>query len=133
LAPTAATILGAAKLTGRVGQFSVGALSAVTQQEQASRPDAPPADGGALTSFNVLRRARVQQLEPRRDADDHRPAGRKTRRSGRQQRRRRRRHDWRLGRRFSIAAIYRQPRPAAKAIDACRPTSCTASAADSTT
>ena len=33
--PLAATILGAAKLTGRVGKFSVGALSAVTSEEEA--------------------------------------------------------------------------------------------------
>jgi len=60
-APTAATILGAAKLTGRVGQFSVGALSAVTQQERATiasglsqrRQVVEP-----LTSFNVLRTRR---------------------------------------------------------------------------
>jgi hypothetical protein len=35
-APVAATILGAAKLTGRVGRFSVGALSAVTAEEKAT-------------------------------------------------------------------------------------------------
>jgi hypothetical protein len=35
-APTSATILGAAKLTGRVGQFSVGAITAYTQQEHAT-------------------------------------------------------------------------------------------------
>ena len=34
--PAAATILGAAKLTGRVGRFSVGAISAYTQQEHAT-------------------------------------------------------------------------------------------------
>jgi hypothetical protein len=34
--PVAATILGAAKLTGRVGAFSVGALSAVTTDEEAT-------------------------------------------------------------------------------------------------
>jgi hypothetical protein len=34
-APIAATILGAAKLTGRVGRFSLGALTAVTSQEEA--------------------------------------------------------------------------------------------------
>lgn len=33
--PAAATILGAAKLTGRVGKFSVGALTALTSEEQA--------------------------------------------------------------------------------------------------
>ncbi len=60
-APLAATILGAAKLTGRVGQFSVGALSAVTQEERATvaagltrrRQVVEP-----LTSFNVLRARR---------------------------------------------------------------------------
>jgi hypothetical protein len=35
-APAAATIIGAAKLTGRVGKFSVGALSAVTSEEEAT-------------------------------------------------------------------------------------------------
>ena len=35
VAPVAATILGAAKLTGRVGKFSVGALTAVTADEDA--------------------------------------------------------------------------------------------------
>jgi hypothetical protein len=34
--PVAATILGAGKLTGRMGKFSVGALSAVTSEEQAT-------------------------------------------------------------------------------------------------
>lgn len=60
-APTAVTILGAAKLTGRVGAFSVGALSAVTQQERATiasglsrrRQVVEP-----LTGFNVLRARR---------------------------------------------------------------------------
>ncbi len=35
-APSAATILGAAKLTGRVGRFSVGVLSALTSEEEAT-------------------------------------------------------------------------------------------------
>ena len=35
-APSSATILGAAKVTGRVGKFSVGALSAVTADEEAT-------------------------------------------------------------------------------------------------
>jgi Domain of unknown function (DUF5916)/Carbohydrate family 9 binding domain-like len=60
-APTAATILGAAKLTGRVGAFSVGALSAITQEERADiaaglsrrRQVVEP-----LTGFNVLRARR---------------------------------------------------------------------------
>lgn len=34
--PVAATILGAAKLTGRAGKFSIGALSAVTSEEEAA-------------------------------------------------------------------------------------------------
>ncbi|MDP1570102.1 MAG: DUF5916 domain-containing protein [Vicinamibacterales bacterium] len=34
--PSAATILGAAKLTGRVGRFAVGAITAYTQEEQAT-------------------------------------------------------------------------------------------------
>jgi hypothetical protein len=60
-APAAATILGAAKLTGRVGKFSVGALSAVTQEEHATiaagltrrRQVVEP-----LTRFTVLRARR---------------------------------------------------------------------------
>jgi hypothetical protein len=59
--PNIATILGAAKLTGRIGAFSVGALSAVTQEERATiasglerrRQVVEP-----LTSFNVLRARR---------------------------------------------------------------------------
>jgi hypothetical protein len=43
--PLQSTILGAGKLTGRVGKFSVGALSAVTQEEKARI-----AIGGARTS-----------------------------------------------------------------------------------
>ena len=60
-APAAVTILGAAKLTGRVGKFSVGALSAVTQEERADiatglsrrRQVVEP-----LTGFNVVRARR---------------------------------------------------------------------------
>src|SRR5207248_8994499 len=37
--PTQSTILGAAKLTGRVGKFSVGAMYAVTQEETADIVD----------------------------------------------------------------------------------------------
>ncbi len=60
-APAAATILGAAKLSGRVGAFSVGALSAVTQEEHATvasglvRRDQVVEP---LTGFNVLRARR---------------------------------------------------------------------------
>jgi hypothetical protein len=50
-APVAATILGAAKLTGRVGEFSVGALTAVTAAEE------------ALISGAELKR-RTQAVEP---------------------------------------------------------------------
>lgn len=61
VAPVAATILGAAKLTGRVGQFSVGALSAVTQEEQATIAQGLTRRQQTiepLTSFNVLRTRR---------------------------------------------------------------------------
>ena len=58
-APTQTTILGAAKLTGRVGAFSVGALNAVTSDEDADhrqRPAAHAADGrAALRSYSVVR------------------------------------------------------------------------------
>ena len=37
--PTQSTILGAAKLTGRVGKFSIGAMYAVTQEETATVVD----------------------------------------------------------------------------------------------
>ncbi len=60
-APTAATILGAAKLTGRVGAFSVGALSAVTQEERATIATGLERRGQVvepLTGFNVLRARR---------------------------------------------------------------------------
>ena len=60
-APSVATILGAAKLTGRVGKFSVGALSAFTQEEQAtiaSGLDRRRQVVEPLTGFNVLRARR---------------------------------------------------------------------------
>ena len=50
-APAAATILGAAKLTGRVGRFSIGALTAVTTEEQAE-----------IAGLGLQRRAQV--IEP---------------------------------------------------------------------
>ena len=49
--PMAATILGAAKLSGRVGRFSIGALSAVTAEEEA-----------LIAGPNLLRR--TQAVEP---------------------------------------------------------------------
>ena len=49
--PIAATIVGAAKLTGRVGKFSIGALSAVTAEEEA-----------LIAGSNLLRR--TQAVEP---------------------------------------------------------------------
>jgi hypothetical protein len=60
-APSQTTILGAAKLTGRIGAFSVGALNAITSDEQAvivngavrTRQTVEP-----LTSFSVLRARR---------------------------------------------------------------------------
>ena len=60
-APTNVTILGAAKLTGRVGAFSVGALSAATQEERGTiasgltrrRQVVEP-----MTMFNVVRARR---------------------------------------------------------------------------
>lgn len=45
-APDNTTILGAAKVTGRIGRFSVGVLNAVTSRETA-RLAVPPADGRA--------------------------------------------------------------------------------------
>jgi hypothetical protein len=60
-APGQTTILGAAKLTGRVGAFSIGALSALTSQEDAvlvngtvrTRQDVEP-----LTGYNLIRARR---------------------------------------------------------------------------
>ncbi len=49
--PVAATILGAAKLTGRVGKFSIGGLSAVTAEEEA-----------AISGIGLVRR--TQAVEP---------------------------------------------------------------------
>ncbi len=60
-APAAATILAAAKLSGRVGAFSVGALSAVTQEERATIASGLTRRGQEvepLTGFNVLRARR---------------------------------------------------------------------------
>ena len=77
-APATTTILGAAKLTGRIGAFSVGALSAATQEERgaiASHPLEPPAGGRAVDRLQrPARPSRVHQpLQPRRDADQHEP------------------------------------------------------------
>lgn len=57
-APATTTILGAAKLTGRIGAFSVGALSAATQEERAtiaSLTSRRHAVVEPLSGFNVLR------------------------------------------------------------------------------
>ncbi|MCA1586725.1 MAG: carbohydrate binding family 9 domain-containing protein [Acidobacteria bacterium] len=60
--PDAATIIGAAKLTGRVGRFSVGALSAVTTDETAviARAVGPTTTQMVepLTGYTVLRARR---------------------------------------------------------------------------
>jgi hypothetical protein len=50
-APATTTILGAAKLTGRIGAFSVGALSAATQEER-----------GTISSLSSNRRLVVEPL-----------------------------------------------------------------------
>ena len=77
--PAAVTILGAAKLAGRIGGFSVGALSSVTQEEQATIASGlePNRDRGrtAHRLQRAARPARVRQpLEPRRDAHLDDPA-----------------------------------------------------------
>ena len=59
--PPQTTILGAAKLTGRIGRFSIGALQAVTQQEAARVMDGPnrfsrPVE--PLASYSVARARR---------------------------------------------------------------------------
>jgi hypothetical protein len=61
--PDAATILGAAKLTGRVGQFAVGGLTAVTAAEHAQIAgfggiDARESLVEPLTAYNVARARR---------------------------------------------------------------------------
>jgi len=61
--PEAATILGAAKLTGRMGQFSVGGLTAVTAAEHAQIAgfggiDARESLVEPLTAYNVARARR---------------------------------------------------------------------------
>lgn len=114
--PTVATILGAAKLTGRVGAFSVGALSAVTQEERATiagglqrrRQVVEP-----LTTFNVLRARRefannsnlgvmLTATTRQRAADtaflvDNAVAGGVD-------------YDWRLGRKYSINGYWASTR-----------------------
>ena len=60
-APNAATIIGAAKLTGRVGAFSVGALSAVTAEEHATIASGllrREQDIEPLTGYSVMRARR---------------------------------------------------------------------------
>ncbi|MBL8139378.1 MAG: carbohydrate binding family 9 domain-containing protein [Acidobacteria bacterium] len=120
-APTAATILGAAKLTGRVGQFSVGALSAVTQEEQATIASGLTRRNQTvepLTSFNVLRTRRefannsnlgVMLTTTRRQhtadtaflADNSVVGGVD--------------YDWRLGRRFAVTGYFAGSRVAGSA------------------
>ncbi len=59
--PDAVTILGAAKLAGRIGGFSVGALSSVTQEEQATIASGLSRTETViepLAGFNVLRARR---------------------------------------------------------------------------
>ncbi|MGH9386277.1 MAG: DUF5916 domain-containing protein [Vicinamibacterales bacterium] len=61
--PTAATIIGAGKITGRVGKFSVGALTAVTEQEEGSVAGALNAGRRRqivepMTGYTVLRAKR---------------------------------------------------------------------------
>ena len=59
--PVQTTILGAAKLTGRVGKFSVGALDAVTSEEQAVIADGPLRSKSPVepfTNFTVTRAKR---------------------------------------------------------------------------
>ena len=81
-APAQTTILGAAKLTGRVGGFSVGALNAVTADEDAvdrQRHAADAPDGRAADQ--LLRRPRPPRVrEPvvARVHDDARPTGTST-------------------------------------------------------
>ncbi len=60
-APAQTTILGAGKLTGRVGAFSIGALTAVTSEEQAVIVHATERTRQAvepLTGYNVIRARR---------------------------------------------------------------------------
>lgn len=59
--PARTTILGAAKLTGRVGKFSVGALNAVTSEEQAVIADGTLRYNSSVepfTSYSVARAKR---------------------------------------------------------------------------
>jgi hypothetical protein len=60
-APAQTTILGAAKLTGRAGAFSIGALNAVTQEERAAIANGPSRSHETvepLTSYTVVRARR---------------------------------------------------------------------------
>ncbi|MDE3154506.1 MAG: carbohydrate binding family 9 domain-containing protein [Acidobacteriota bacterium] len=59
--PTQTTIIGAAKLTGRVGNFSVGALNAVTAEEDARIADGAQRSSALaepLTSYSLVRARR---------------------------------------------------------------------------
>jgi hypothetical protein len=59
--PTSATILGAAKLTGRVGSFSVGAISAYTQQEHATISNGSDARRQVVEPFSGYQVARARR------------------------------------------------------------------------
>ena len=110
--PDAVTILGAAKLAGRIGGFSVGALSSVTQEEQAtiasglSRTETVVEP---LTGFNLLRARRefanrsnlgvMLTSTTRRLTADTRFLAEQAFTGGMD-------YDWRLGDRYSLSGFW---------------------------
>ena len=119
--PAAVTILGAAKLAGRIGAFSVGALSAVTQEEQATIASGLERTENVvepLAGFNVLRARRefanrsnlgmMLTTTNRRITPDTRFIADSAVTGGVD-------YDWRLGERYSVSGFWAGSRVAGDA------------------
>ncbi len=119
--PAAVTILGAAKLAGRIGAFSVGALSAVTQEEQATIASGLERTENVvepLAGFNVLRARRefanrsnlgmMLTTTNRRITPDTRFIADSAVTGGVD-------YDWRLGERYSLSGFWAGSRVAGDA------------------
>ena len=110
--PAAVTILGAAKLAGRIGPFSVGALSAVTQEEHAtiaSGLDHSDTVIEPLTGFNLVRARRefanrsnlgvMLTSTTRRNTADTLMLAEQAFTGGVD-------YDWRIGQRYSVSGFW---------------------------
>ena len=110
--PAAVTILGAAKLAGRIGAFSVGALSAATQEEHATIASGLERTDTViepLTAFNLMRARRefanrsnlgmMLTSTTRRNTADTSMLAEQAVTGGMD-------YDWRIGERYSISGFW---------------------------